>query len=204
MQILYKFTLVIFFTLTLYSCNNYNNEEIKAIEDISNEYLNKNDLQKILNPPNFNDDLGIEFEKPDINKLNLKVYISDELRPINKIREDNIWMFKDNKMSRSDSIIFFSLVNSEKFKNLEYRTFDKSKIKFIKPYKYYDYTKEKLKDGEVYNYISFSRFCFDKEYKNGITVIDYHVSSNGSSFMGYNMSLLIKKINGKWRIIAPK
>ena len=203
MKVLNKFILVIFFILSLYSCNKYNNEELNAIQDISNEYLNKNDLQKILNPPNFNDDLGIEIEKPDISKLNLKVYISDELRPINKIKEDNIWMFKDNKMSKSDSTIFFNLVNSDKFKNLKYRTFDKSKIKFIKPYHYYDYAKEKLKDGEVYNCISFSRFCFDKEYTQGITVIDYHVSSNGSSFMGYNMSLLIKKVNGKWKIIAP-
>ena len=202
MKTVLKIILVIFISISLFSCNKYEEEELKAIQDISNNYLDKNDLQKILNPPNFSNE--IEIEKPDINKLNLKVYISDELRPIMQIKEDNEWMFKNNNMSKKDSVAYFNLVNSEKFKSLKYRTFDKTKIKFIKPYHYFDYTKQKLKDGENYNYLSFSRFCFDEDYNFGVTVIDYHVSSNGYSFMGYNMSLLIKKIDGKWKIIAPK
>ena len=80
MKTVLKIILVIFISISLFSCNKYEEEELKAIQDISNNYLDKNDLQKMLNPPNFSDE--IEIEKPDINKLNLKVYISDELRPI--------------------------------------------------------------------------------------------------------------------------
>lgn len=203
MKITFKIIYFTLFMVVVCSCTTkYEQEELTAIEDISNDYLYENDLSKILNPPDLGD--NVEIEKVNINNLYLRVYVSDELRPIQKIKEDNLWMFKNNKMSPKDSITFFRLMNSEKFKSLAYRTFDKSKVKFIQPYHYFDYNKQELKEGQNFNSISFSRFCFNDDFTYGITVIDYNVGANGYNFMGYNMALLIKKIDGKWKIIEPK
>lgn len=192
----------IFIILTFFGCQKpYEKEEIKAIEEVTNDYLKKNDLDKYyLKPHDF-------FGKPTVAKanidtLNFKVYLSDALMPINQVREDNKWMFHNNDFSKSDSIIFYNIMNSERFKELEYREYDKSKIKLIKPYSQFD--EEKIKPEEEYSKILFSRVCFDEKMENGIVVIDYLRGTDSGFTSGYNMALLIKKKNNKWSYVSRK
>ncbi|HQZ26470.1 MAG TPA: hypothetical protein PLD18_14315 [Flavobacterium sp.] len=196
-----KIITLIFIILTFFGCQKtYEKEEVKAIEEITNDYLKKNDLDKYyLKPHDF-------FGKPTVPKANIdtldfKVYLSDALMPINQIREDNKWMFKNNDFSKSDSIIFHGIMNSKKFKELEYREYDKSKIKLIKPYKQFD---ENIRPEDDYSKILFSRVCFDEKMENGIVVIDYLIGNESGYTSGYNMALLIKKKNNKWSYVSRR
>ncbi|TCN55607.1 hypothetical protein D0809_16255 [Flavobacterium circumlabens] len=195
-----KITTSIFIILFFFGCQkSYEKEEVKAIEDITNDYLKKNHLDKYyLNPPDF---FGKPTPKANIDKLDFKVYLSDALMPINQIREDNKWMFKNNDFIKSDSIIFYGIMNSKKFKDLEYREYDKSKIKLIKPYKQFN---EDAKPEDDYSKILFSRVCFDEKMENGIVVINYLIGNESGYTNGYNMALLIKKKNNKWSYVSIK
>src|SRR4051812_4036865 len=109
--------IVVFFIV---SCSNsYENEELKAIEDISNDYLSRNDLSKIVNPPPFAD--SAKPKTINIDSLDLKVYFSDALMPISQVKEDDEWMFAETHFSASDSLVFYNIANSEKFKELSYK-----------------------------------------------------------------------------------
>jgi hypothetical protein len=193
------------FIISLVSCdNNYEKEEFKAIEDITNNYLFKNHLNKMIEKPQIFSENEIEefYEKPlNVDTLDLKVYLSDALLPISQVKEDNEWMFDDNYFGTKDSTIFHSIVNSRDFKNLKYREFEKSKIQFIKPYRQFEKSNEKLKENEEYSLLSFSRICFDEKRENGIVVIEYGQGSKGYTSYGNHMAFLIKKINEKWEYI---
>lgn len=186
--------------LTFLSCQkSYEKEELKAIEEIANDYLKKNHLdQYYLNPPDF---FGKTTPKANIDTLDFKVYLSDALMPIDQVREDNKWMFKNNNFKKSDSIIFYGIMDSKKFKELEYREYDKSKIRLIKPYKQFD---EEIKPEDDYSKILFSRVCFDERMENGIVVIDYLIGNENGYTSGYNMALLIKKKNNKWSYVSTR
>jgi hypothetical protein len=193
----------IFFALFLISCNsNYEREEFKAIEDITNDYLLKNHLKKIKEEPKVPNEIEEVFENSSkIDTLDMKVYLSDALLPISQIKEDNEWMFNDNYFGTKDSAIFHSIVNSKKFVDLKYREFEKNRIQFIKPYRQFVKSKEKLKENEEYSLLSFSRICFDEKRKNGVIVIEYRNGHKGFTSYGNHMAFLIKKINEKWKYI---
>ncbi len=105
-----KIIISILIILSFFGCQKaYEKEEVKAIEEITNDYLKKNHLDKYyLNPPDF---FGKPAPKANIDTLDFKVYLSDALMPINQIRKDNKWMFKNNDFSKSDSIIFYGIMN---------------------------------------------------------------------------------------------
>lgn len=194
--------------LLIISCDDkYQNEEFKAIEEITNNYLVKNHLNKTIEKPRIPSENEIEevYERPlNVDTLDLKVYLSDALLPISQIKEDNEWMFDDNYFGTKDSLIFHSIVNSTEFKNLKYREFEKNKIQFIKPYRQFEKSKEKLEENEEYSLLSFSRVCFDGKRENGIVVIEYRNGNKGFTSYGNHMAFLIKKINEKWEYVPRK
>ena len=155
-----------------------------------------------MNPPKFRDeDIVI---KPNIDTMNIKVYISDALMPISQIKEDNEWMFKDNNFSIGDSIKFYEIRNSQMFGKLKYAEIDKSKIKLIKPYEQFRKSQIKVYADEEYKILKFSRVCFDQKKENGIVVIEYLVGFESGMSSGYNGALLIKKINNEWKFVEKK
>lgn len=190
------------FTILLTSCkDDYEQEELKAIEDVANDYLKTNDL--LLNPTKFFDDQIIV--RPNIDNLDIKVYFSDDLLPISQVKEDNEWMFTDNNFKKaSDSITFFSILNSQKFKDLKFREFAKSKLKLERPYTQFKSSQTKFTADEEYRVLNFSRVCFDDKRENGIVVIEYLVGYESGTSSGYHNSLLIKKKNGKWTYVRRK
>ncbi len=192
------------FLLFLQSCENsdYETEEIKAIGEISNDYLVKEDLSKILDIPD--SILGHKVDKLSIDSLDIKVYFSDALLPIAQEREDNLWMFKDNNFSKSDSIIFYKIVNSKMFKNLEYREFDKRKIILEKPYQQSNYSEVKTIANKPYKILKFSRICFDEKKENGVVVIEILDGTEYGTMSGFNGAILIKKRNNKWEYVQKK
>ena len=195
-----KKILILLILTTLFSCeNSYEKEEFIAIQDILNDYLRKEYLEDKLYPNR--DFPGMNMEPIDTNRVELKVYISDALNPIEQIREDNYWMF-ENKYSESENKkIFNSILKSDKFKNLSYREIEKNDLELINPYKQVENSKIILKEKEQYNLLQFSRICFDSNLKNGIVVIDEHIGQKGLKIQGYYKAFLIKKIKGKWRYI---
>ena len=190
------------FTILLTSCkDDYEQEELKAIEDVANDYLKTNDL--LLNPTKFFDDQVIA--KPNIDSLDIKVYFSDALLPISQVKEDNEWMFTDNDFKKaSDSITFFSILNSQTFKDLKFREFEKSKLKLERPYTQFKSSQTKFTADEEYRVLNFSRVCFDDKRENGVVVIEYLVGFESGTSSGYHNSLLIKKKNGKWTYVRRK
>ena len=190
--------LTLFFII---GCNyNYEKEELIVIEDISNEFLVKNHLNKVLKDP-----FEEVYERPlYVDTLDLKVYLSDALLPISQIKEDNEWMFENNLFEKKDSAIFYGLINSKKFKNLKYREFEKNKIQFKKPYRQFEKSKEKLKENEEYSLLSFSRVCLDDKRENAIVVIEYRNGKKGFTIYGSHMVYLIRKINDKWKYIPRR
>tara|TARA_R110001632_G_scaffold218718_3_gene348049 strand:- start:4372 stop:4986 length:615 start_codon:yes stop_codon:yes gene_type:complete len=203
-----RIIILIVFIISLISCDsNYEKEEFKAIEDITYNYLVKNHLNKIKEEPylNYENDIEEVYEKPlNLDTLDLKVYLSDALLPISQVKEDNDWMFKDNYFRTKDSAIFYSIVNSKEFKNLKYREFKKNKIKFIKPYRQFEKSNEKLEENEEYSLLSFSRVCFDEKRENGVVVIEYRNGNKGYTSYGNHMAFLIKKTGEKWEYIPRK
>ncbi|MBC7845320.1 MAG: hypothetical protein H7Y10_02370 [Flavobacterium sp.] len=197
-----KIIALLMFTILLTSCNDaYEKEELKAIEDVANDYLKTNDL--ILNPTKFFDDQIIN--KPNIDTLDIQIYFSDALLPISQVKEDNEWMFIDNNFKKaSDSITFYSIVNSQKFKDLKFKEFEKSKLKLEKPYRQFKSSQTKFKSDEEYRILNFSRVCFDDKRENGIVVIEYLVGYESGTSSGYHNSLLITKKNGKWTYVRRK
>lgn len=194
----------------LLGCSSYEKEEFKAIEDITNDYLKKNHLKEILNPDlnppppgcySYDSSEYQEAKAPNIDSLDLKVYISDALMPIAQIKEDNEWMFRSNRYNKIDSIKYNEILNSNTFIKLKYREFNKRNIRFIKPYRYFDKYKESEVLLDTYSIFNFSRICFDSKRKYGIVVIDYKTGYENGTGSGYFMSYLIKKIEGKWTII---
>lgn len=197
-----KFLLVFLIAIILQSCNDsYEIEELKAIEDISNDFLIKKDLNTLLNVPDSIDHIAVY--KPNIDSLNIKVYLSDALIPIAQEKEDNLWMFKNNEFSKSDSIIFYGIVNSNRFKELQYRDFDKKKIKLKKPYSQSEISEVKIVADQEYKILKFSRVCFDAEKQNGIVVVELLTGLEYGTQSGFNGSVLIKKKNNKWVCILP-
>ena len=203
-----RIIILIVFIISLISCDsNYEKEEFKAIEDITYNYLVKNHLNKIKEEPylNYENDIEEVYEKPlNLDTLDLKVYLSDALLPISQVKEDNDWMFNDNYFRTKDSAIFYSIVNSKEFKNLKYREFKKNKIKFIKPYRQFETSNEKLEENEEYSLLSFSRVCFDEKRENGVVVIEYRNGNKGYTSYGNHMAFLIKKTGEKWEYIPRK
>lgn len=197
-----KIFVLLMFTILLTSCkDDYEQEELKAIEDVANDYLKTNDL--LLNPTKFFDDQVIA--KPNIDTLDIKVYFSDALLPISQVKEDNEWMFTDNDSKKaSDSITFFSILNSQTFKDLKFREFEKSKLKLERPYTQFKSSQTKFTADEEYRVLNFSRVCFDDKRENGIVVIEYLVGFENGTSSGYHNSLLIKKKNGKWTYVRRK
>jgi hypothetical protein len=197
-----KIFVLLMFTILLTSCkDDYEQEELKAIEDVANDYLKTNDL--LLNPTKFFDDQVIV--KPSIDTLDIKVYFSDALLPISQVKEDNEWMFTDNDFKKtSDSITFFSILNSQRFKDLKFREFAKSKLKLERPYTQFKSSQTKFTADEEYRVLNFSRVCFDDKRENGIVVIEYLVGFESGTSSGYHNSLLIKKKNGKWTYVRRK
>jgi hypothetical protein len=197
-----KIFVLLMFTILLTSCkDDYEQEELKAIEDVANDYLKTNDL--LLNPTKFFDDQIIV--RPNIDTLDIKVYFSDALLPISQVKEDNEWMFTDNNFKKaSDSITFFSILNSQKFKDLKFREFAKSKLKLERPYTQFKSSQTKFTADEEYRVLNFSRVCFDDKRENGIVVIEYLVGYESGTSSGYHNSLLIKKKNGKWTYVRRK
>jgi hypothetical protein len=194
---------IILITLILCGCNdNYDKDELDAITDITNDYLERNILQETLTPHDLFSDKPLA--KPNIDSLDLKVYISDALIPIAQIKEDNEWMFNDNYFGTSDSAIFYGIVNSEKFRQLGYKEFDKQKVTLIKPFRQFGKSQEKIIADEVYTILNFSRVCFDNNKENGVVVIEYLQGLESGTRNGYHMALLIKKKNNKWTYIPRK
>lgn len=194
---------LIFFTLI--SCkSSYENEELKAIEDISNEFLKENDLNIILNPPPSPN--GNPSWVPNLDSLDIKVVFSDELVSINDYKKSDTSMFKNNDFTKADSIIFNQIINSKKFEELEKKSFNKNNLKLAKPYRQVEKKEIKLEEG--FPSMKFSRICFDKKMQNGVVVIDYsndvktdESSQIVSSASGFNGALLIRKVNNKWAIV---
>ncbi len=198
-----KFLNIILITMLFCSCNdNYEREEIVAITDITNDYLERNILKEILEPRDILSDKPLA--KPNIDSLDLKAYISDALLPIAQIKQDNELMFNDNYFGTPDSAIFYRIVNSEKFKKLNYREFDKREIRLIKPFTQFEKSQEKITADESYSIFNFSRICFDSEKENGVIVIEYLQGFTSGSMSGYHMALLIKKKDNKWTYIPRK
>lgn len=195
--------LLIFFTLV--SCkNSYENEELKAIEDITNEFLKENDLKIILNPPPGPD--GKPSWVTNVDSLDIKVVFSHKLVSINDHKKSNTWMFKNNSFTKSDSLIFYQIINSKLFEKLEKRSFNKNSLKLAKPYRQVE--KEEIELNEGFPNIKYSRICFDEKRQNGVVVIDFlnDVKTDDSSQIagtgsGFNGVLLIRKVNNKWVII---
>ena len=186
--------------MLIFGCDSsYKDEEVEAIQDFANDSLKRNHLNRVLNPTSYFDDEPIE--KPNIDSLDLKVYLSDALLPIAQIKEDNEWMFNDNYFGTPDSAIFHGIVNSESFKELGYREIDKNKIELIKPYRQFEKSQENITADEEYTILNFSRVCFDEKKENGVAVIEYLKGYESGHMSGYHMALLIKKINGKWAYI---
>ena len=188
----------------------YEKEEFKAIKSITNEYLKNNHLKEILNPdfnpppPGYYSYDSSEYQKPrvpNIDSLDLKVYISDALLPIAQIKEDNEWMFRSNRYNKTDSIKYNEILISNTFKKLKYREFNKRNIEFIKPYRYFDRSKESMALVDIYSIFNFSRICFDSKREYGIIVIDYETGYENGTGSGYFMSYLIQKIDDKWTLI---
>lgn len=177
-------------------------EELDAITDIANDYLEKNVLKEILEPRDIYSDKPLE--KLNIDSLDLKVYLSDALLPIAQVKQDNEWMFNDNYSGTPDSAIFYDIVNSEEFGKLTYREFDKKEIRLIKPFRQFEKSQEKVTTEESYSILNFSRVCFDIKKQNGVVVIEYLQGFTSGSMNGYHMALLIKKKNNKWTYIPRK
>jgi len=197
-----KFLFVFLLVISLQSCeDSYETEELKAIEDISNDFLIKKDLDKLLNVPDLID--HIKVYKPNVDSLDIKVYLSDALVPIAQEKEDNLWMFKNNGFSKSDSIVFYGIVNSSRFKELGYRDFDKKKIKLKKPYSQSEISEVKIVADQEYKILKFSRVCFDAGKQNGIVVIELLTGLEYGTQSGFNGSILIKKKNNKWVCVLP-
>lgn len=194
---------IILISLIFCSCSdNYETDELKAITDITNDYLERNILKEILEPHDpFNDQ---PLTKPNIDSLDLKVYLSDALIPIAQVKEDNEWMFNDNYFGTPDSAIFYGIVNSDNFKKLDYRECDKREIRLIKPFRQFEKSQEKITTDESYTILNFSRVCFDSKKENGVVVIEYLQGFTSGSMNGYHMALLIKKKDNKWTYIPRK
>jgi hypothetical protein len=198
-----KYLNIIFIFILFCSCkDNYEKEEFAAISDITNDYLERNILKAILEPRDLLEDMPMV--KPNIDSLDLKVYISDALIPIAQVKQDNEWMFKGNYHETEDSTIFYGIVNSEKFGKLNYREFDKKEIRLIKPFRQFEKSQEKITSDESYSILNFSRICFDSKKENGVVVIEYLQGFTSGSMNGYHMALLIKKKNNKWTYIPRK
>jgi hypothetical protein len=195
-----KITLLILASVII-GCNaSYQEEEFNAIQDVLNEYLEREYLNKTLYPNrNFPDN---SVERIDIDTLDLKVYLSDALMPVSQIREDEAGMFQYLHMDSENSKLFNEILNSELFNKLSYREVKKENFKLIKPYRQVDDSQVLLEEGEKYNILRFSRICFDKNKENGIVVIDEHIGQNGMKIQGYYMPLLIKKVGNKWTYIS--
>jgi len=198
-----KFLSIIFICLVFTGCNdNYENEEIVAIEDLTNDYLERNILKEILEPSDiFNDKPS---PKPNIDTLDLKVYLSDALIPIAQVKQDNEWMFNDNYFGTPDSAIFYGIVHSINFKKLNYREYDKREIQLIKPFRQFEKSQAKVIADESYTILNFSRVCFDSKKENAVVVIEYLQGFTSGSMSGYHMALLIKKKGNKWTYIPRK
>lgn len=200
-----KTNILVLLVFLLVGCNNsYEKEELKAIEDLANDYLKRNHLPKVLNPESYPFPGEKPAGKPNIDTLDLKVYLSDALMPISQVKEDNEWMFNDNYFGTPDSAIFYGIVNSNRFKELKYREFIKHSVKFNKPYRLFEKSQEKIRTEEEYTILQFSRVCFDEKKENGVVVIDYKIGFESGSMNGYHMALLIKKKNNKWIYIKRK
>ncbi len=182
--------------------DNSDKDELDAITDIANDYLERNVLKEILEPHAIYSEKPLA--KPNIDSLDLKVYISDALLPIAQVKQDNEWMFNDNYFGTSDSATFHGIVNSEQFKKLGYREFDKCKITLIKPFRQFEKSQGKIIADEEYTILNFSRVCFDSKRENGVVVIEYLQGFESGTMNGYHMALLIKKKNNKWAYIPRK
>jgi len=187
---------VIIFGLFFVTCSskNYENEELIAIQDIANIFL-----QETLIPEELvyiSEDSILIF--PFSDSLNSRVFFSDGLFPISQVKKDYGWMFKESNLGTVDSALFYSIVNSKRFNELKFRNFDKTKIELLKPFKQFDRTQERIITGERYSIFNFSRICFDTKREIGVVVLGYTKGYENGTATGFRGPLLIKKQNGKW------
>ena len=200
-----KIQILFIFIICLQSCNRnseYEAEELKALEEVSSDFLFKKDFNIRMNPPELIVKGKITETIADSSAI--RVFISDALLPINQEKEDNLWMFKDNNFSKTDSIMFYQISNSKKFKELGYREFDKQKINLKKPYIQSEYSEIKKYADKPYKILKFSRICFDINKENGIVVIEMLEGSEYGTMNGYNGAILIKKKNNRWHYVQKK
>jgi hypothetical protein len=197
---------ILFILITcLQSCNRnteYEAEELKALEEISSDFLFKEDFNKRMNPPPIV--LNGKITETIADSSAIRVFVSDALLPINQEKEDNLWMFKDNNFSKTDSINFYQISNSKKFKELDYREFDKQKINLKKPYIQAQYSEINKYADKPFKILKFSRICFDLNKKNGVVVIEMLEGSEYGTMNGYNGAILIKKENNRWHYVQKK
>tara|TARA_R110002049_G_C8892457_1_gene540881 strand:+ start:83 stop:655 length:573 start_codon:yes stop_codon:yes gene_type:complete len=178
----------------MFSCKNlYEQEEIKVITDFTNSYLKKEHFEKLENYK------LICSENEKLDSSNLKIYISDYLLPISKIRKDKKWLF-DGNYSGNDSIIFRNILDSKKFNELSYREFNKSEIQLIENYNLIDNYSEE----EDFVGIKFSRVCFDENKENAILLIEYNFNCDKLNVSGFERPYLLKKMNNSWKYIPTK
>jgi len=201
-----KNSILTLYLIILASCSNsqYNKIEIKAIQDISNNYLTIKHLSKNRikpPPPPTKENIEIYSEIEEKEQSVYKVYISDALLPISQLKEDNQWMFDMLYNDPSLDSLFESLENSKAFNQLEYREFDKTEIEFIEPYQQFTDRKNEIGKDEEYLIFKFSRICFSSDYKFGLVVIDYNFGWYNGTGGGFNRPYLIKKVNNKWKVI---
>ena len=176
------------------SCgNDYEKEEIKVISDITNDYLRRSHLNL--------EDEYLKLDTIQVEGSDFDVYISDALIPIKQIKEDNEWMFLNNNFTKKNSILFNELINSEYFNSLKYREINKTEIELNKPYNKMFEKDNKRTSTKEYLMFNFSRVCFNKEMNKGIVVINYKIGGKYGFTQGYNMPLIISKLNGKWTYI---
>ncbi len=198
-------SILLFLILLLFGCtdNRYDKLEFQAIQDIANDYLKIKDLnQRRIKPPPPIENDDIQFTADTIEKQDTyKVFVSDALLPISQVKEDNQWMFDGIYENPILDSIANSIIYSKNFKKLKYREFNKSRLKFVKPYRQFVDRKKEVRNNEEYIILSFSRVCFSADYKYGLVVIDYeHGWPNGTGG-GFNRPYLIEKKNNEWKVI---
>ena len=181
------------------SQNSYIIEEDKAVEDVINSYITYYIEKANLLPTH--DKFDSAVLQRDLNRQHIQVYISDALMPISQIFEDDEWMKNSHYENADLQSLFSQLYKSEEFKQLEYREFEKEKIRLVKPLNQCVECADKLSADEQYSRISLSRICFNENRDKGLVVIEYGIGYEHTKMSGYHGAFLIEKNKGKWEII---
>jgi len=182
---------LLFFLIS--SCSNYNHQEISALQDITNEYLNKEGKRFFLR---------MYRDKSILDTLTIKVYISDVLKSISQAKEDDYWVFDDTLSNRKNDSIFIAIQNSKRFKSLGYLEIRGDDLKLDSKYTLIDNpTLDLNKNDKGYIEFRYSRICFNDNFKYGIVFLKFGTIYNSKGGMGEVKVLFIMKEKNKWKII---